>query len=194
MREHGHVYDAMLSRFAMICDAPEVPDKIKFMAEYARILAGYSKDELSEATDRILRLRRYKTWPSIAECVGACEDAREAKRHRHPAPNKVDTSAWSDAATQWADNECKCDDGRVAAEEGWMQGLHEFLRHQYAKNERRWPNQSELAHIKKTARFVDDCAAGEADMGVCYDALKKLAVSIQDRRSRLADRLFGVAV
>jgi hypothetical protein len=174
----------------MLCDAPEVPNKVAFMAEYAKILKGYSADELTGATDRILRTRRYKTWPSIADCVAAAEDAREGKRHRQPAPPIADTSAWSDAATQWADNECRCEDGKIAADDGWLQGLHEFLRQNFSKGHRRWPNQAELARIMDNARFVDRCAAGEENMGVCAPALRELAKSIQERRSTLSARIF----
>jgi hypothetical protein len=181
----------MLERLGLMYGKPDVDNVAGFLTEYAKALRIYSADELTRATDHMIRTRKYKTWPTVGECIGACEEAREAHRIKRPAPPIADTSAWADAATQWADNEVRCDDGRTAADEGWLQGLHENLRKNYANNQRRWPNQAELARIIDTARFIDRCASGEQKMGACHEALKKMASRIQQRRTKLADRLFG---
>lgn len=183
----------MLHRLGLMYGDPDVDNVEGFLAEFTKALRNYSAPELERAADHIIRTRRYKTWPTVGEVIGACEEAREGQRVRHPAPPKVDTSAWSDEATKWADAECRCDDGRIAAEDGWLQGLHEFLRQNFAKGQRRWPNQSELAKIMDNARFLDRCASGEEDMGVCHDALKRLAQSMQERRGKLAQRIFEKA-
>lgn len=190
-RENTHVYEAMLSRFAMLCDAPEVPNKAAFMAEYARILRGYSAAELSEATDRVLRTRRYKTWPSIADCVAAAEDVRDVKRQRQPVQPPIDNSMWSEAARAWADDQLRNEDGRIIAEEGWLLGLHEHFCQKYARRDRTWPTAEQMRAMKENARYIDRCASGEIDMGACHSALQKLAKSMQERRKKLADRLFG---
>jgi len=189
----SHAFPAMLERLLLMYGAPETDDAEAYLGEYARQLRNYTVDELSRATDIIFRSRRFKTWPTIGECIQAAEEAREQLKEKHPATPYSDNSMWSTAAQAWADAECRCDDGRIAAEDGWLQGLHEFLRQNFAKGQRRWPNQSELAKIMDNARFLDRCASGEEDMGVCHDALKRLAQSMQERRGKLAQRIFEKA-
>jgi len=60
--------------------------------EYARHVQGYSKPEMDEAADALLRSRKWKTWPTIGEMVQALQQAarirlyqaREAARKDEP--------------------------------------------------------------------------------------------------------------
>lgn len=183
-------FPAMIERLLLMYGTPDVDDVESYLTEYARQLRNYSVDELSRGTDIILRSRKFKTWPTIGECIHAAEEAREQLREKHPASPTVDKSSWSQQAFAWADNECRCDDGKIAAQDGWIQGLHENLRLNFARDQKRWPTQGELVRIQHNARFVDSCAAGEVSMGDNHDALKRLARSIRDRREKLVQRLF----
>lgn len=183
--------DAMLHRFVLVYGAPDSNDPSAFMAEYARQLRNYTIAEISRATDHILRTRKYKTWPTIGECVEAADLAREQLRERHPAKPNVDESMWSEAARKWADEQLRNDDGRVAAEEGWLLGLHEYFCRNYASRDARWPSPPQMRAIQENAEYIDRCAAGEINMGVCHEALRRMAKSIHERRKTLAGRLFS---
>lgn len=181
----------MLERLGLIYGEPDVDNVPEFLMEYARQLRNYTSEELSKATDHILRTRKFKTWPTIGECVEAADMAREQLRERHPARPPVDESMWSQAARNWADEQLRNDDGRTGVEEGWLLGVHEHFRRMYARRDARWPSAPQMIAIQNNARFIDRCADGEVEMGVCHSALQKLARSMQGRRVKLAERLFS---
>jgi hypothetical protein len=60
----------------------DADDAQAFLQLYARLLEPYVESELLAAADRLLRTRKYKSWPSTGECVQACEDARQQIRER----------------------------------------------------------------------------------------------------------------
>jgi len=189
----SHAFSAMLERLLLMYGAPETDDAEAYLGEYARQLRNYSVDELSRATDIIFRSRRFKTWPTIGECIQAAEEAREQLKEKHPSTPYADNSMWSTAAQAWADEMARKGDGRVAAEDGWILSLHHYLRREYATGRKRPPSQAHIVSIQETARFVDRCAANEIDMGPQHDALLRLARNIIVRRQALAQRLFGGA-
>jgi hypothetical protein len=189
----SHAFPAMLERLLLMYGAPETDDAEAYLGEYARQLRNYSVDELSRATDIIFRSRRFKTWPTIGECIEASEQAREQLREKHPPSPHSDNSMWSTAAQAWADEMARKGDGRIAAEDGWILGLHHYLRREFATGRKRPPSQAHIMAIQETARFVDRCAAGEIDMGGQHDGLQKLARNIVIKRQALAQRLFGLS-
>jgi hypothetical protein len=133
----------------------------KIITEYARLMVNYSDNELSEAADIVLRRHRFRTWPSIAECIKALEDYR-ASVHEKTAP-EMDRRLnaypeWSKERIEKADHLIKCDLGRKAAQEGWIHGLHDFCR-----NHDRLPKDHEIQKIMQSARFIDRFMAGETD-------------------------------
>ena len=181
----------MLERLGLIYGDPDVSNLPEFLMEYARQLRNYTSEELARATDHILRTRKFKTWPTIGECVEAADLAREQLRERHPAKPRVDESMWSEAARKWADEQLRNEDGRVAAEEGWLLGLHEYFCRNYASRDARWPSPPQMRAIQENAEYIDRCAAGEINMGACHSALQNLAKSMVERRTKLAQRLFA---
>lgn len=142
-----------------------LPDKdaaqaAKIIAEYARLMSGYSDNELSAAADLVLKRHRYRTWPSIAECIAALEDYRRSV-HEKNAPEVARQFAypeWSKGRIAKADEMVNCAMGQRAASEGWVLGLHDFCR-----NHERLPAESEIPAIIEGARFVDDFLAGMVD-------------------------------
>lgn len=80
------VKNPLLARLMGVYGRPkETEDVNAFMAEYARAMRGYVDSELNEAADLLLAKRKYKTWPSIAECVEAVEDVRLKRRSQTAA-------------------------------------------------------------------------------------------------------------
>jgi hypothetical protein len=129
----------------------------KIFSEYARLMTQYSDHELSEAADLVLKRHRYRTWPSIAECISALEDYRRSV-HEKTAPEvarKVSYPEWSQDRIANADRLVNCGLGRRAAAEGWVLGLHDFCR-----NHERLPTEREIPAIIAGARFVDRFLAG----------------------------------
>lgn len=53
-----------------------------FLGLYARMLGQYVDTELTAGAERLLKTRKYKTWPSVGECVDACEAVRQEIRAR----------------------------------------------------------------------------------------------------------------
>jgi len=181
----------MLERLLLVYGAPESDNPSAYMEEYARQLRNYRADELSRATDNLLRTRKFKTWPTIGECVEAADFAREQLREKHPAKPTGEDSMWSEAARKWADEQLRNDDGRTGVEEGWLLGVHEHFRANYAKRDTRWPSPPQMRAIQENAEYIDRCASGEINMGACHSALQNLAKSMVERRTKLAQRLFA---
>jgi len=75
----------MLQRLGVIYGVPESTDPQAFVAEYAHLTRQYVDSELEEAAERLLKTRKYKTWPTVAECVNALEDVRVGRRNKELA-------------------------------------------------------------------------------------------------------------
>ena len=169
-----------IDRMMLVYGAPDSDDPAAFMGEYARLLKGYSDDVLSEALDRLLKTRKFKTWPTIAECVGAAEDATAARAAAKKAPQKrTDFTPEADAIL-------KTDLAARAAHEGWILGLYDFVQRNGHP-----PGQSKIYELIDDAKYVDRCAAGSVDMGVAHVALLRLAKNMLVRREGYARRALG---
>jgi hypothetical protein len=181
----------MLTRLTVVYGLPDVPDEKAWLAEAARLLAGYSKPEMDSAVDHMLKTRRYRSWPSIAECVMACQEAREriSEPKWQPVPERF--PEWSETRIKQADAMIQCALGRTAADEGWVLGLHDFCR-----NKGRLPLFNEIPAVKASSREFDEhyamCVRGEG--GVFGDGLKQLGDSMLVRRNRLAALAWGEIV
>lgn len=185
----AHVFDSMLARFMSVYGHPDSENVEGFLAEYARILKGYTASELAAAADEILKKHRFKTWPSIAECVNACENGRA--RAAQSKPKSYATADDTYVSRQgFADATLRShrQTAERAAMEGWLLGLHEFVMKQG-----RMPNVREASEIRETSDFVTRCATGQQDMGALHHPLRALANSIVERRETTYQRLFGEA-
>jgi hypothetical protein len=76
------VYTNIIARFANCYGEPKAPDVDGFLAEYERVLKGYSADILRKAADDIIANHVYPSWPTPGECNLACQRVceREAPR------------------------------------------------------------------------------------------------------------------
>lgn len=185
-----HVIDNMLRRFMSVYGNPDTENVDVFLAEYARILKGYSASELNGAADRILRKHKFRTWPSIAECVNSCEEVRAKAKAEAPRTYRSEAFDY-EQKRHFADGilrEHMATSERAAAE-GWILGLHEFV-----TKHGRMPSTREVDGIRETSEFVTRCAAGQVNMGACHAALFRLANSILERREKTAQRILGGAL
>lgn len=123
-----------------------------------RELGGYADEVLAKACREIILTRgkrQGEQWmPTIAECLSACKEAKywlEAEHQKQQLsldgkPVERKTAFWSDERKALADDLIKTSQGRTAAKEGWIRGLHDFCR---AKG--RVPNEYEARDIKTDA-------------------------------------------
>lgn len=76
------VYTNIITRFANCYGESKAPDIDGFLAEYERVLKGYSADTLRKAADDIIANHTYPSWPTPGECNLACQRVceREAPR------------------------------------------------------------------------------------------------------------------
>jgi len=73
----------MLLRFLSVYGPPKlVSDTTKFVSEYARQMRNFTDAELEAAADQLLRKRKYKSWPAIAECLEALENVQRRQRSK----------------------------------------------------------------------------------------------------------------
>ena len=72
------VVEHFLSRLLTVYGAPKSDNREAYLAEYDRILGKYSAEELAVGAGRLLETHKFRTWPSIAECVNACANLNPA--------------------------------------------------------------------------------------------------------------------
>jgi hypothetical protein len=166
---------AFMKRMVLVYGAPDTEEPEAFVAEYVRILKSYPDDILNAALDRLLKTRKFKTWPSIAECVGAAEDETAARVSANK-PKQKPTEFPKEA-----DEILKTPLGAKAAHEGWVLGL---WNHVYRKGSR--PTQREIYDLIDDAKFVDRCAAGNVNMGIAHVKCLEFAKNILVRREEKA--------
>ena len=150
----------MLAKFGLMYGSPSRdPQEAKaIISEYARLMVQYSEPELEGAADKLIRTRKFRNWPTIAECIEALEDHRaevyaknapELQIARHPYPE------WDRAAFAAADKLIQSVMGRQAAQEGWILGLHD-----YCRKHSKLPGPWEIGTMKEAANCVERGAAG----------------------------------
>ena len=145
--EPKRVENLMLRRLGNIYGEPDVPNPAGFMEEFARQLQGFTDSELHAATDHIIRKRSKikRAWPTIGECLTACEVARSNKL----AKMRVESMQLQ----------------RKANEHKKMEDMSEEEKQAYYD-------------------FVDAAADGQIDLGLCAASLRKMAITMRDRRRR----------
>lgn len=170
-----------MERMVLVYGAPESDDPPEFMREYARMLKDYRDDVLDAAMDRLLRTRKFKTWPTIAECLTAADDVITSRARSVPRSNE--TIGYPERA----DAVLKTELATRAANEGWVLGLYDFVR-----ESGKTPRDFEIHELMDSAKYVDRCAAGTIDMGVAHSALLQMARKMIIRREGLARTVLGL--
>lgn len=191
-------FQPLIGRLAIVY-GPARKDDDGSLAEYyrelSRLVASYSAAEQDKAADMIIRNHKGKSWPDVPALLTACADARkmlEITNHAHK-PERLWTQdkSWTEERYVLADDLCRTSPvGAQARREGWLQGLHEFIRAQG-----RVPTGGEIQRIKDTSDFVARWAYGTPEVGIMKDEVqagyRKLAGTIMDKRKKLEARLFG---
>lgn len=149
-------------------------------------LAEFSADELQRGTKEFLRNWKRSTWPSLGEVRAAIVQARRdinAEKIRPIQPDK--SHQRGRLPDEQIDLMVRGPLGKRAVNEGWIVGLWDFC-----GNRHRLPKEAEIGQLKESSEYVRDCAAGLVDMGALHDPLKKLAVSMMNRRTKLS-QIYG---
>lgn len=182
----GDVIGVFADPMRLIFGDPEVPKGTTVDAFYEALLhdlTTYSNECLKLASDNIRTNRKWRSFPTIAECVEACKEANDqllAKHIRNAPPPEV-YPEWTKTRIEAA-NRMIC--GSVArtmamhaAEHGWILRLHDFCRE---KN--RLPQRHEADRLRR--RFIEDEKRLE-ETGV-PPALRSLREAMLKRRAELA--------
>jgi len=184
MSEHVKPY---LSRLTVMFGTPKTDDVGAFLAEYARILAKYRPDVLEASIDRLLSHHRYRSFPTVAECVGAIEDTLSARQKKKPIRAAASMPrGWRDEDITKADSLCSGHMGRQADAEGWLGALHGFC-----CKAGRLPMGIEIEDLRDAAACVDRVAAGAETVAIAPGQFTALATKMLEQRARLGGRLFG---
>jgi hypothetical protein len=165
---------------------------LEYYRELSKLVSQYNQQEQDKAAELIIRNHKSKSWPDIPAILRACADAREIL---HPPKGHIPRmhtrdNTWTEEAFTRADELCRGEMGRIANREGWLMGLHEFVR-----AHSRLPTQAEIADIKDTAKWVERVASGDIEVsGPAHRMAPQWASTALERRQRLAERLFGGVV
>lgn len=67
----------LVKRLAIVFGEPKTEDPAGFLAEYANAFKGTAKDILDAAADVIIKQRKFRAWPTVAECLEAIDSAKK---------------------------------------------------------------------------------------------------------------------
>jgi hypothetical protein len=151
-------------------DMPPGGDQDGFFADLAGDLAEFQADALQAAAAAMRKTRKYRSFPTIAECIAACHAESERLAVEARATQSPRRGKWRDADSasrrerMAAAEKCATALGRRADVEGWLQSMIDF-----AIREGRAPSSaSEISFCRSVAdrseRAVED-ARGTAVYG-----------------------------
>jgi len=67
----------LVKRLAILFGEPKTEDPVGFLAEYANAFRGTPRDVLDVAADVIIKQRKFRAWPTVAECLDAIDAAKK---------------------------------------------------------------------------------------------------------------------
>lgn len=171
-----------------VFDAPQGSDPAGFFVALVEELRYFSADALECGMRNIRRERKFRTFPSIAECVAACSKGAETVA----GPRVIESAKpWRDPDREaHAQRLCRCDVGERADRQGWLPGLVEFVydagRLPIAREE------SELARAaERIMRQMDDFSREPVDRlkgAPIFPSVARLRQSMHDVAAR---KVFG---
>ena len=115
-----------LERLSTVYGKPETDDVGAFLAEYAKALKDFHPDTMDRAIDRMLRERKFRTWPTIGDLRRYAIEALEASNARSSAPDtwaKKKDVASSLAKAFAVDAQQQTALGRAAEAEDWSRAF-----------------------------------------------------------------------
>ena len=157
-------------------------------------LRGFGPPVLDKAITTMVRSRKDRRTPSIAECVQACVEAKrwidiESGKQDLPIAQQKPTGEFTDDRVRLANDLVMSPLGKQAAKEGWIGALHAFCRRKL-----RMPLGAEIAACKQEAKDFDrlyaECVKGRWPQA---RMLEKVGAAMLQRRHELTDMvLHGV--
>ena len=161
-----------------------------------RELGGYEAEVLTNAARSILRKRkadRYRIFPTLGECIAACNDAIEWLR-RSKAPLLPVASGegadWSADRIKLAYDLMRTGLGRQASKEGWNVSYWHFCR----RNMRAPDKPHEIEQCRRDSAGIEDIQkrALNGECGPASQALAKWAGDILNKRIELSNVAHGL--
>jgi len=159
-----------------------------WVASMVRELGGFPAEALERARDQMIRTRKDRRMPLVAECVWACIDAKkwiDAEKRRGQLPiERVHGSGfeWTAERMRLAYDLIRSPMGKEAAKSNWVLALWNFIRLQ-----QRLPQPAEVKELCKEADEFDEqyakCVRGGWGQAA---ALVKLGDGMLERRKKLA--------
>jgi hypothetical protein len=128
----------------------------EFLADLAEELSGFTSYQLETAAKHFRKSREMRSFPTIAECRSACQRFTEVPVIQIAGPKyKTEEERKAEAIQERhrlidAYRMCRCDLGRQADHEGWLQTLVEFCAEHC-----RLPNRQEAAKLQAFSDEVD---------------------------------------
>lgn len=77
--------NVLVKRLAVMFGEPKTEDSEGFLFEYINATKGTPKDILTAAADVIIKQRKFRAWPTVAECL----DAIDAAKKQHVAKGRM---------------------------------------------------------------------------------------------------------
>lgn len=71
------VFTFLLDPLVVVYGEPKTADVGAFLREYAGIMSDFTAEELMHAKATIMRKHEFKSFPTPAECLKACAEARK---------------------------------------------------------------------------------------------------------------------
>ncbi len=193
------VYEAFVEPMRRWFTDPPSAQSGAFFADLADDLAPYTEHQLTLAASSIRRSRALRTFPTIRECIDACEKMPAAPAHQAQptAGKKTYRERELDQQDEWrrrkeAERLCRSEMGRQADREMWLTALIEF-----AAEHLRLPERGEIADVKDLAercnervhilwQNVQRAATKEAmnDARVWAEKIEKLRKAMHDAATR----------
>jgi hypothetical protein len=138
-------------RLTVIYGEPDSIDPKAYLDEIEHLTAGYGNNVLNEAADAIIGGHRFKSWPTPAQCLNACQMAAERLAAKQPEkrlyrfPSKMgpydpETVATWELATAWR-NSLPDSHPLVKQSAGVRQWAAKICRDAFAQMQRNSPNQ-----------------------------------------------------
>lgn len=72
--------NAFARKMAILFGEPKTEDPVGFLAEYANAFRDVPKALQERAADVLIRQRKFRSWPTVAECLDALAVARKQSR------------------------------------------------------------------------------------------------------------------
>ena len=113
------IRELVFDRFTLLFGAPEAGRAHALAEEYARVLRRFPRQTLKRAVDCLAESHKYRRWPSVAETVSACRDAR-------PRRDTVPSAGAADRRQLVADT-LRSKPGQAALKAGYGQSVRLFV-------------------------------------------------------------------